>query len=229
MKSLFFDSGPLMSLTMNNLLGILQPLKEKFGGEFYITPAVRNELVERPLEIKRFEFEALQIMKLLREGTLKLYEKPLKGVIDLSTYANKSIVAKDKGCCMEIIHGGELETVAASLQEGNDIVAIDERTIRLLMENSQELKNLIEARLHEKVVLDRKMAGQFQSLIKGMKVIRSAELVGLAYQFGILDNYLPALKSGREILLDSVLWGLKLKGCAIIGEEIEELKKVLLR
>lgn len=229
MKSLFFDSGPLMSLTMNNLLGILPPLKEKFGGEFYITPAVRKELVERPLEIKRFEFEALQILKLLREGTLKLYEKPLKGVMDLSNYANRSIVAKDKGCCMEIIHGGELETVAASLQEGSDIVAIDERTIRLLMENSEELKSLIEARLHEKVILDRKMAGQFQSLIKGMKVIRSAELVGMAYQFGILDNYLPPLKSGREILLDSVLWGLKLKGCAIIGEEIEELKRVLLK
>lgn len=229
MKSLFFDSGPLMSLTMNNLLGILQPLKEKFGGEFYITPAVRKELVERPLEIKRFEFEALQIMKLLREGTLKLYEKPLKGVQELSDYANKSIVAKDKDCCMEIIHGGELETVAASLQEGNDTVAIDERTIRLLMENSEELKNLIEARLHEKVILDKKMANQFQSLIKGMKVIRSAELAGMAYQFGILDNYLPPLKSGGEILLDSVLWGLKLKGCAIIGEEIEELKKVLLK
>ena len=229
MKSLFFDSGPLMSLTMNNLLGILQPLKEKFGGEFYITPAVRKELVERPLEIKRFEFEALQILKLLREGTLKLYEKPLKGVMDLSAYANKSIVAKDKECCMEIIHGGELETVAASLQEGNDTVAIDERTIRLLMENSEELKSLIEARLHEKVILDKKMANQFQSLIKGMKVIRSAELVGMAYQFGILNNYLPPLKSGREILLDSVLWGLKLKGCAIIGEEIEELKRVLLK
>ena len=181
------------------------------------------------MEIKRFEFEALQILKLLREGTLKLYEKPLKGVIDLSTYANKSIIAKDKGCCMEIIHGGELETVAASLQEGNDTVAIDERTIRLLMENSEELKSLIEARLHEKVILDKKMANQFQSLIKGMKVIRSAELVGMAYQFGILDNYLPPLKSGREILLDSVLWGLKLKGCAIIGEEIEELKRVLLK
>ena len=229
MKSLFFDSGPLMSLTMNNLLGILQPLKEKFGGEFYITPAVKKELVERPLEIKRFEFEALQILKLLREGTLKLYEKPLKGVMDLSAYANKSIVAKDKECCMEIIHGGELETVAASLQEGNDTVAIDERTIRLLMENSEELKSLIEARLHEKVILDKKMANQFQSLIKGMKVIRSAELVGMAYQFGILNNYLPPLKSGREILLDSVLWGLKLKGCAIIGEEIEELKRVLLK
>ncbi len=229
MKSLFFDSGPLMSLTMNNLLGILQPLKEKFGGEFYITPTVRKELVERPLEIKRFEFEALQILKLLREGTLKLYEKPLKGVMDLSTYANRSIVAKDKGCCMEIIHGGELETVAASLQEGSNTVAIDERTIRLLMENSEELKSLIEARLHEKVILDRKMAGQFQSLIKGMKVIRSAELVGMAYQFGILNNYLPPLKRGREILLDSVLWGLKLKGCAIIGEEIEELKRVLLK
>ncbi len=229
MKSLFFDSGPLMSLTMNNLLEILQPLKEKFGGEFYITPAVRKELVERPLEIKRFEFEALQIMKLLREGTLKLYEKPLKGVTDLSAYANKSIVAKGKDCCMEIIHGGELETVAASLQEGSGTVVIDERTIRLLMENGQELKKLIEERLHEKVILDKKMAGQFQSLVKGMRVIRSAELAGLAYQFGILDNYLPALRNGREILLDSILWGLKLKGCAIIREEIEELKRVLLR
>ena len=48
-KAIFFDAGPIISLVMSRLGWILPLLKKKYGGKFYITPAVSMELIERPL------------------------------------------------------------------------------------------------------------------------------------------------------------------------------------
>lgn len=72
MKSLVFDTGPIISMTMNNLLWLLEPLKSKFNGEFYITESVRRELVDRPLQTKKFKFEALQVLKYISKDVLKV-------------------------------------------------------------------------------------------------------------------------------------------------------------
>src|SRR3989338_8192856 len=72
MKALVLDAGPIISLTMNNLLWILEPLRQKFGGQFLITGEVRNEVVEKPLTIKRFQFEAIQVQGLIDCGTLSI-------------------------------------------------------------------------------------------------------------------------------------------------------------
>ena len=58
MKSIVFDTGPIISLTLNNLLWIIEPLHDRFGGEFYITKAVYKELIDRPLSTKKYKFEA---------------------------------------------------------------------------------------------------------------------------------------------------------------------------
>src|SRR3989338_5995771 len=73
MKSIVFDAGPIISLATNNLLWILEPLKKKFNGEFYITEAVKTELIDVPLETKKFKFEAIQVQKLIDEGIIKIY------------------------------------------------------------------------------------------------------------------------------------------------------------
>jgi hypothetical protein len=68
--SLVFDSGPIISLSTNNLLWILPKIKEKFDGEFLITPAVKRECVTRPLETKKFKFEALQVLRQIEKGSI---------------------------------------------------------------------------------------------------------------------------------------------------------------
>src|SRR3989338_1555612 len=78
MKSVVFDSGPLISLTMNNLLWLLEPLKRAFKGEFFIPEAVKMELVDEPLQTKKFKFEALQVQELISN-------RVLEGVEDAST------------------------------------------------------------------------------------------------------------------------------------------------
>ena len=126
-KILFFDAGPVISLVTSRLIGLLPDLKRKFGGKFYITPAVRLELIERPLTVRRFEFEALQVAKLIRDGILEVYSKvPAKRVKELITLANSSFRIGNKD--MDIIQSGEVESVACALDVNAAGVVMDERT-----------------------------------------------------------------------------------------------------
>lgn len=227
-KIIFFDTGPIISLVMSRLIWVLPKLKEKFGGKFYITPSVKRELIERPLKVKRFEFEALQTMKLIREGVLEVYEAvPYNKVKELENLANSSFKIKNK--TMDIVQSGELETVAAALETGAEGVVMDERTLRLFIENNKEMEKLLEIRLNKDVVPNWEKIKQFSEQLKGIKIVRSIELAGVAYRLGILDDYIPKLKKGKEILLDAVLWSTKFNGCAVIGSEIEEIKRFLLK
>ena len=70
MRSIVFDTGPIISLTTNNLLWLLEPLKKKYKGHFHITSDVKRELIDRPLQTKKFKFEALQVMHIIKKGIL---------------------------------------------------------------------------------------------------------------------------------------------------------------
>ncbi len=237
-KTLFFDAGPVISLVMSRLMWILPELKKKFNGKFYITPAVQRELVERPLTIRRFEFEALQVLKLIREGVLEIYNNvPQKKVQELQSLANTSFQLN--GSSMDILQSGEMESVAAAL-ELKAVVVMDERTLRLFIENREEMKKLLENRFQKTVSVDKAKMNLFSSSLQGLTIIRSIELVGVAYKLGLLDPYIPPAKEqlggrvGKEeeerkkILLDSVLWAVKYNGCAVTEHEIEEIKEYLL-
>lgn len=227
-KAIFFDAGPIITLVMSRMINILPLLKAKYGGKFYITPAVRKELVERPLMVKRFEFEALQVNKLIKEGVLEVYDKvPQKKVEELITLANGSFSIDGKN--MAVIQAGEMESVATALEIGAEGVVMDERTLRLFIENNSEMVKLLEARFKQQVISDQTKVRAFSFALKEVKIIRSVELVGLAYQMGLLDGYIPDGKEGKEIMIDAVLWTTKFNGCAVTEDEIEELKSYLLK
>lgn len=226
-KIIIFDSGPIISLAMARLLWILDPLKKRFGGRFYIPPKVKEELVTKPLQIKRFGFEALQVMKLIREGVLEVYsEVPQQEIEELMSIANRAFSIKGKR--LEIVQEGEMEAVAIYRRLNADALVMDERTMRLLIENHQEVRSLLEYRFKQKVSADLQTAQKFDQQLGEIKVIRSIELVIAAYKYGILDGYIPKLKEGKKILLDAVLWNVKFNGCAVTGKEIEEIEKYLL-
>ena len=129
---------------------------------------------------------------------------------------------------MDIIQSGEMESVASALQL-NAAVAMDERTLRLFIENSAELQGILEYRFSSKIQADKAKIKQFSAQLQGIPIIRSTELVGIAYRLGLLEGFIPAGKDGRETLLDSVLWATKYNGCAITEQEIEEVKGYLLK
>ena len=71
-KALIFDSSAIITLALNNMLDVLHQLKNSFDGNFLITPAVKREIIDAPLNQKRFELEALQISNLLEKGIIEV-------------------------------------------------------------------------------------------------------------------------------------------------------------
>src|SRR3989338_3793840 len=72
MKVLILDSGILINLAMNGLLYILEDLKKDFNGKFIITKQVKYETVDNPLNVQKFELDALEIKNLLDNKTIEL-------------------------------------------------------------------------------------------------------------------------------------------------------------
>src|SRR3989338_1873150 len=226
-KKMFFDAGPLITLIMSRQIDLLPALKKKFNGEFYITPAVHLELVERPLSIRRFSLEALEVEKLIREGVLNVYELVPSGKVnELINLANHSFFINGKS--LDILQSGEMESIVSALQEDSPIV-MDERTLRLLIENPTEMKSLLEKRFQKNVYCDIEKAKAFSKSLQEVPIIRSIELIAVSYRLGLLNNYIPEGKDGQSVLLDSLFWAAKYGGCAVTQDEIEEMKKELLK
>lgn len=227
MKSIVFDTGPIISLAVNDLLWILEPLSKRFDGKFYISEAVKRELVDKPMKIKRFKFEALRVMRYIDDGILNVLDvaELRKKVEYLLNLANSCFKVHNEW--IRIVHYAEMESLAAAIMLKSAALVIDERTTRVLIEENDRLRNMMESKLHTKISVNYKNIKEFQEKIGQIKLIRSVELVAVSYELGLLDRYLPSIKNAGKELLDSVLWGLKLNGCAISSSEIEKLVKMV--
>ena len=214
MKALVFDSGPLISLTMNNLLWLLEPLKRLFRGEFIIPESVKSELVDEPFQTKRFKFEALQVQECIGKGVLKVFEDDITKAetLTLLNAANSCFNARNKN--LTIVHYGEIASIAAALHLNASALVMDERITRELVEHPLHLAELMKKKLHTPVQTNDAMLAEFRKRTEGIKIIRSTELAAIAFEKGLLDKY-ASKTATRESVLESVLWGLKLDGCAI--------------
>lgn len=229
MKAIVFDSGPLISLTMNNLIWILEPLKERFRGEFYIPEAVKLELVDEPLQTKKFKFEALQMQELIGSGVVKVLEDSATKDETLSLLAIANSCFSARGQNLTIVHYGEIASVVAALHLNASALVMDERVTRELIEHPQHLAVIMEKKLQTRVQVDASRLAELKRRTGSVSIIRSTELAAVAFERGLLDRY--ALQpSQKRTVLESVLWGLKLDGCAINERGIKaiidsELKK----
>lgn len=227
-KSLVFDSGPLISLAINNLLWLLEPLKKSFAGEFYITPAVYEEVVKKPFYTKRYKFEALQVYPLVLKNILRSIEHPAirKKTEELLGMANK--IFKAQGNWIHIVHYGEMEALATALFLNTETIVVDERTTRQLIEDPFLIAKHLERELHMPVDINRENLLKIKEEVKNLQVLRSTELAVCAFELDLLQKYVAP--GEKEVIpnisieiLDGILWGLKLNGCSLKEEEIEEI------
>lgn len=223
MKILIFDSSTLINFSLNGLTDLLVKLKKNFRGKFIITKAVKYETIDRPLKVKRFELGALKTNKLLKEkilempSSINISEEEIENKTrEILKQANRAFFTRNE--FMHIIDRGETSCLALSLiltdRKIENIIAVDERTTRMLGEKPGNLRKLFEKKLHTNVQLKKDF-----SFLKNIKFIRSSELVYIAYKKGLVD-----LENGN--ILDALLYATKFKGCAISREEIEEMKKI---
>lgn len=224
-KAIIFDASTLISLSMNGLIEELKELKKIFNGKFLIPHEVKTELIDNPITIKRFELEALRIKELIESKIIELPESLNISKEEISELTKKYLslantIFESKKEEIKIIHLGEAACLALSklLNEKGikNLLSIDERTTRMLIEKPENLKELLERKLHQKMFFKKDNFNHF----KGFKVIRSAELIYFAYKKDLVK-----VKDGN-LVLDALLYALKYKGCAISFEEIEEMKKI---
>ena len=223
MKCIVFDAGTLITFSMNCMLSILKDLKKSFDGKFLITKDVEYEIVNRPKNIKKYKLGALRMKSLIDKGILEFPESVGVSHVDVERRAKEYIkqlnsTFKTRGRDMHIIDKGEASCLALSklLDEKGikNVIAIDERSTRMICEKPENLKLLLERKLHTKIQVKREIND-----CRDIKFIRSTELIYIAYKKGIIQD-----KS--KDMLDALLYGAKFKGCAVSSEEIKELKKL---
>jgi hypothetical protein len=224
MKIIVLDSSSIITLAMNNLLYLLQRMK-KFNVRFVITEDVKRETIERPLQIKKYELEALVIRQLVSGGIIEMPED--LGINSAETknmknkfmeIANSTFKADDEW--MKIISDGEASCFALArlmLEKGMNVaIMIDERTARMLSEKPENLQRLFGNKLHRQIYAEKSNFSYFS----GFKIIRSSELCYIAYKKGLVG-----VADGNQ-LVDALLYAVKFKGCAISGREIEQIKRL---
>ncbi len=224
MKAIIFDSSTIINFTMNGLLDEFRELKKRFDGKFLITKEVSNEVIEKPMTIKRFKLEALKIKKLLDE---KVLEMPSAIGIENSKISEMTNEIKNKansifygrGNAVQIIHLGEASCLALSIllneKKISNVLSVDERTTRMLGEKPENLSILLKKKLHTGIKIEKKNLAFFSNF----RFIRSTELMYVAYKKGMV-------KLKNHDVLDAILYALKFNGCSISDDEIREIERL---
>lgn len=224
MKVIIFDAGPIINFSINGILDILENLKNSFEGKFIITEAVKKEVVDHPINVPRFELGALRVQALIDKNVLELpssmnikSETINKETRRIMSIANHYIFSRESW--INILSEGEASCLALSneltKQNIENIIAIDERTTRILAEKPENLKKLMEDRLHANVKAQLSNLQEFANF----RFVRSTELVYIAYKKGLLNL------QGKKAL-EAALYATKFKGSSITFEEIDELKRL---
>ena len=118
-RAIIFDAGTLISLSMAGLLEVLEKLKKNFDGYFLITPKVKEETIDNPIKIKRFELEALRAKILLEKKVIEMPEalgideKILRDKANEILEMTNSFFKSSEGN-VKIMHLGEASCLALS-------------------------------------------------------------------------------------------------------------------
>lgn len=219
MKALIFDSSSIITLALNDLLFILEPLKKAFNGNFYLTETIKHELIDKSIQTRRFMLGALMIKALIEKKIFnRVSSHELKKETNkILSMANSTFKVNDEW--IRIIHEGEASCLALYnlFESDKKAIVIDERTTRMLCEAPENLHMLLESKLHRKI----EAVKENYNFFREFKIIRSSELCFMAYKKHIIN--LPA--SPKEALT-ALLYATKYKGCAISSKEIEIVKKL---
>jgi len=220
-KYLIFDAGPLINFAMNGLLPLLKKIRENSDTEFLITKEVKQECIDYPETTRRYELEAIQINELFKENIIKHADITNEEINrlrekreEIMHIANNTFFSNGKP--IHLLDKGECAALALSLiLKKPSVLVIDERTTRMLCENPENLRKLLQKKLHTNINANKKNYEYF----KNFKIIRSTELIYIANKQKLIE-----LKDKRAY--EAMLYAVKYKGCSVSEEEIEALKKM---
>jgi hypothetical protein len=213
------DSSALISLTNACLIDTLYFFSKNHGIEFVIPQSVEKETIDRPLAIsmKAYELSAMRMKKALDDRILNApAHDTLEKAKEILDMANNMFFTR--GQPIHMVDLGEAEMIALAGEIDADIVLMDERTTRMLMEAPFALKEHMEKEMGVMVMVNKRSLDGFKEKCEGIKVIRSSELVAVAHGEGYFSTY-----SNPEKMLEASLYALKYGGCSIGFDEVEDI------
>jgi len=199
MKSLVFDTGPVITFALNGLLPMFTLLRKKYAGDFLISNDVYTELIETPLRGRRFAFEAMQVQDLINKKQFTLYDTSSysEETALITKLANSIFSARGKD--LTILNAGELDALVLAKNVDAEAVVVDERTTRLIIENPKRLHGFLEKKFRTKVSVDKQRLKEFSNHFSSLKIIRSVELALMCVDFGFMDDLIKTHTSRQVV------------------------------
>jgi len=220
-----FDASTLITLAMNNLAYVLHDLKNNVSGLRFVAPeSVKFESVKRPLKIPQFRFNALRVKELFDSGIVESPDILSISSQDINVEAKRiSSVVNNYFFCEDkpvgLIHSGETDCLAICVilnKRGVDnVLAVDERTTRVLGENPENVRKLLRNKTCRVVFRKKGDVGNLDEL-RRISYIRSPEIVFVAWENGFIK---PKTREN----LEAAFHALQFKGASISEGEIRKL------
>jgi predicted nucleic acid-binding protein len=217
-KRIVCDSSSIISMAVNCMCSFIGEL----GADLMVNKEVYDEIVSRPSGSKRYALESIRIKKLFNEGVIKVREANPRLTDEIIDVSNSIYSVKKQ--YIKLIHRGEAGALALARDVGADGFMIDERTMRMIIEDPEMLSSVLSSQINQKVAINYRNLEIFRELVPPVKIIRSSEVAAVAYEKGVLGRNLG--DSRKEAFL-AVLYALKFSGCAISWGEIEEYAAIL--
>jgi hypothetical protein len=221
-KSIICDSSSLISLGEACMLDVIEFFSNK-GINFLITEIIENEIVKKPLsiEMKGYQLSALRLKRLIDKKIITVIKGQSEGLSEFLDKANNVFFSNGKP--IKLIDAGEADIILQA--EGLDIkyLLMDERTTRLMIEAPFKIANHLEDELNKEVFVNEKNLREVTRILSKFKVIRSTELVSIAYTKGFFSKY----GESQRAMFEASLYRLKYSGCAISFEDIGQIIKVI--
>jgi predicted nucleic acid-binding protein len=218
-KTVLCDSSSLISLTNSCFIDLLYFFTKRFSTQFIIAPSVEKEIIERPLSIsmKAYELSAMRMKKAIDDRALsEVNQDTLDKAKEIMDLANNMLFARSKP--IHLVDIGEADIIALAKATDSDVILMDERTTRMLIEAPFRLKEHMESEMGITVMLNKRSFDDFKRIVEGMKVIRSSEIVSIAYKAGYFSTFQNPGK-----MLEASLYSLKYGGCSIGFNEIDQI------
>lgn len=220
------DASSLISLTGSCLDNLLPFFLERFGVRFLIPKSVEYEAVTRPLSFKSkiHNFSALRIKDLIQDEVIEVIsenvEEETKALMKLG---NNIFYAR--GRPVRLMHLGETEMLVLANRLDVTSILMDERTTRILVEDPLLMKDHLQKEFRTNIMVNKKHLLDFSSKVENLDVIRSTELLYLAYENGFLRHFKNLEKQAAE----AALYNLKYSGCAVSFNELKEYAKLMVK
>lgn len=210
------DASSLISLTDSCFVGSLYFLKKKYKGKFLVPPSVECECVSNPMRLRAHALHALRLKLAIIDGIINIVEaKSQKKSCEIQWISN-NIYSVD-GTPLRLIHEGEADVLALSIDAGVENLLMDERTTRMLCEDPESLRLHLESEFKKPVCMDEGKLSEFTRLVKGIRFFRSSEILLLAAEKGFFKDY----RELEQETIEAALYRLKYAGCAIGFGEID--------